>query len=114
MNIISPSNVLLTTGPVVYPFNRPLAGYYQNENNGKLIAIGSGHMFQDKYISNEVNTTLWDCLLTMILQDEFKFKASDFNDLEVSRVAPVNSCRWIAYPRERLPVPAVVSRLLDK
>uniref|UniRef100_A0A8W7JBN4 Intraflagellar transport 52 n=1 Tax=Anopheles albimanus TaxID=7167 RepID=A0A8W7JBN4_ANOAL len=96
MNIISPSNVLLTTGPVVYPFNRPLAGYYQNENNGKLIAIGSGHMFQDKYISNEVNTTLWDCLLTMILQDEFKFKASDFNDLEINDYAVIPDTIYLA------------------
>lgn len=86
MNIIQPSNVLLTTGPVVYPFNRPLAGYYQNEANGKLIAIGSGHMFQDKYITNEINTAIWDSIFGLILEDNFKFKSSDFNDLEVPLV----------------------------
>lgn len=83
MNVIQPSSVLLTTGPVVYPFNRPLAGYYQNETNGKLVAIGSGHMFQDKYISNEINVAIWDAIFSMILEDAFKFKSSDFNDLEV-------------------------------
>uniref|UniRef100_A0A182JWG9 Uncharacterized protein n=1 Tax=Anopheles christyi TaxID=43041 RepID=A0A182JWG9_9DIPT len=96
MNIISPANVLLTTGPVVYPFNRPLAGYFQNENNGKLVAIGSGHMFQDKYITNEVNTALWDSLLTMILQDEFKFKPSDFNDLEINDYAVIPDTIYLA------------------
>ncbi|XP_040167076.1 intraflagellar transport protein 52 homolog [Anopheles arabiensis] len=96
MNVISPANVLLTTGPVVYPFNRPLAGYYQNENNGKLVAIGSGHMFQDKYISNEVNTALWDSLLAMVLQDEFKFKPSDFNDLEINDYAVIPDTIYLA------------------
>uniref|UniRef100_A0A182IQ74 Uncharacterized protein n=2 Tax=Anopheles atroparvus TaxID=41427 RepID=A0A182IQ74_ANOAO len=96
MNIISPSSVLLTTGPVVYPFNRPLAGYFQNQNNGKLVAIGSGHMFQDKYITNEVNTALWDSLFAMILQDEFKFKASDFNDLEINDYAVIPDTIYLA------------------
>ncbi|KFB39182.1 intraflagellar transport 52, putative [Anopheles sinensis] len=96
MNVISPANVLLTTGPVVYPFNRPLAGYFQNQNNGKLVAIGSGHMFQDKYISNEVNTALWDNLFAMILQEEFKFKASDFNDLEINDYAVIPDTIYLA------------------
>lgn len=88
MNVIQPSNVLMTTGPVVYPFNRPLAGYYQNEFNGKLAAIGSGHMFQDKYISNEINMAIWDSIFAMILEDNLKFKSSDFNDLEVRKNPP--------------------------
>ncbi|XP_053676208.1 intraflagellar transport protein 52 homolog [Anopheles nili] len=96
MNVISPANVLLTTGPVVYPFNRPLAGCFQNESNGKLIAIGSGHMFQDKYISNEVNTALWDSLLALILQDDFQFKASDFNDLEINDYAVIPDTIYLA------------------
>lgn len=50
LNVAQPSNILMTTGAVVYPFNRPIAGYYCNENNGKILTIGSGHMFHDKYI----------------------------------------------------------------
>ncbi|EAT45586.1 AAEL003132-PA [Aedes aegypti] len=96
MNIIQPSNVLLTTGPVVYPFNRPLAGYYQNEANGKLIAIGSGHMFQDKYITNEINTAIWDSIFGLILEDNFKFKSSDFNDLEINDYAIIPDTIYLA------------------
>ncbi|XP_065091445.1 intraflagellar transport protein 52 homolog [Ochlerotatus camptorhynchus] len=96
MNVIQPSSVLLTTGPVVYPFNRPLAGYYQNETNGKLVAIGSGHMFQDKYISNEINVAIWDGIFSMILEDAFKFKSSDFNDLEINDYAIIPDTIYLA------------------
>ncbi|XP_053696401.1 intraflagellar transport protein 52 homolog [Sabethes cyaneus] len=89
MNIIQPSTVLMTTGPAVYPFNRPLAGYYQNESNGKIVAIGSGHIFQDKYIASETNMAIWDSILGMILAENFSFKPSDFNDLEINDYAVI-------------------------
>lgn len=53
LNVAQPSNILMTTGAVVYPFNRPIAGYFRNEKNGKILTIGSGHMFHDKYIIGE-------------------------------------------------------------
>ncbi|XP_058449784.1 intraflagellar transport protein 52 homolog [Malaya genurostris] len=96
MNVIHPSNILLTTGPVVYPFNRPLAGYYQNESYGKIIAIGSGHMFQDKYIANETNMSIWDSIFTMILDNQFSFKSSDFNDLEINDYAIIPDTIYLA------------------
>ncbi|XP_055548271.1 intraflagellar transport protein 52 homolog isoform X2 [Wyeomyia smithii] len=89
MNVIQPSVVLMTTGPAVYPFNRPLAGYYQNESNGKLVAVGSGHMFQDKYITSEINMAVWDSIFSMILTENFSFKPSDFNDLEINDYAVI-------------------------
>ena len=57
MNVVSPSNILLTTSSVAYPFNRPLCGHFINENGGQILAVGSGHMFADKYVdSNMVHT----------------------------------------------------------
>lgn len=51
LNIILPAVPLLTTGPVVYPYNRPVTGLYVNPTTGgRIIACGSGHMFQDRYI----------------------------------------------------------------
>lgn len=56
MNIDPKANILLTTSSVAYPFNRPLCGHFSNDNGGQILAIGSGHMFSDKYIeSNMVN-----------------------------------------------------------
>lgn len=84
LNVMAPSVVLLTTGSVAYPFNRPIAGYYSNESNGKIIAIGSGHMFQDKYINDESNSMIWDYFLNILITDEFKFDRLDFSDVEIS------------------------------
>lgn len=83
LNVVHPSNVLLTTGPVAYPFNRPVVGYYSNENNGKIIAIGSGHMFHDKYITEDINMYIWDYFLNILTNDEMKFSSYDFTDVEV-------------------------------
>lgn len=84
INVVHPSVALLTTGPVSYPLNRPITGYFNNEKNGKIIAIGSGHMFHDKYIANESNMAIWDYLLKIIMDQNFKLISSDLNDLEVT------------------------------
>ncbi|KAG5683607.1 hypothetical protein PVAND_012880 [Polypedilum vanderplanki] len=60
INVINPSNVLVTTSTIAYPFNRPVVAYYTNDKGGQILAIGSGHMFTDKYIVNESNMYVWD------------------------------------------------------
>lgn len=84
LNVIQPSFVLLTTGPVVYPFNRPIVGYFSNEKNGKILAIGSGHMFSDKYINDESNVNIWDFFLTILTEEDFKFDNLDLTDVEIN------------------------------
>lgn len=84
INVISPSNVLITTGSVAYPFNRPVCGHYCNENGGQILAIGSGHVFTDKYIVNEHNMHIWDYFINLLVEKNIKFKNTDFNDVEVN------------------------------
>lgn len=84
LNVRSPSNVLMTTGPAVYPFNRPIAGYYCNEKNGKILAIGSGHMFEDKYIGEETNMVIWDYIIKLMIDPSHKFTSYDFADIDLS------------------------------
>lgn len=96
LNVISPSSVLLTTISVAYPFNRPLAGYYSNENNGKIIAIGSGHMFIDKYINDESNAAIWDYFLSILTNDDFKFDRLDFTDVEISDTTIIPDTIYLA------------------
>lgn len=83
INVISPSNTLITTSTIAYPFNRPVCGYYSNDNGGQILAIGSGHVFTDKYIVNEHNMYVWDYFVTLLVEKSIKFKAKDFNDVEV-------------------------------
>lgn len=84
LNVRSPSNVLLTTGSAAYPFNRPVAGYYCNEKNGKILAIGSGYMFEDKYIMDETNSIIWDYFMNLLTQIEIQFTSYDFIDINLS------------------------------
>lgn len=84
LNVRSPSNILMTTGPVVYPFNRPIAGYYCNEKNGKILAIGSGYMFEDKYITEETNIAIWEYLIKLLIDPAQKFSTYDFADIDLS------------------------------
>lgn len=84
LNVRSPANILLTTGSAVYPFNRPLAGYYCHANGGKIMAIGSGSMFEDKYVGEETNIAIWDYLLRLLTGDSIKLTANDFNDIDVN------------------------------
>lgn len=84
LNVRSPSNVLLTTGPAAYPFNRPIAGYFCNEKNGKILAIGSGYMFEDKYFIEETNAAIWDYFVNLLTKDDVKFTTYDFVDINLS------------------------------
>lgn len=84
LNVRGPANILMTTGSAVYPFNRPIAGYYCNEKNGKILAIGSGYMFEDKYISEETNMAIWDYLIRLMNDSTQKFSSYDFADIDLS------------------------------
>jgi intraflagellar transport protein 52 len=85
LNVVSPANTLITTSTIAYPFNRPVCGYYTNDNGGQILAMGSGHVFTDKYIVNEHNMYFWDYFITLLVEKTIKFKAKDFNDVEVCR-----------------------------
>lgn len=84
LNVRHPSNILMTTGSVVYPFNRPIAGYYCNERNGKILAIGSGYMFEDKYIGEEVNMLVWEYFVNLLVEQKDKFTTYDFADIDLN------------------------------
>lgn len=84
LNVRSPANILMSTGSAVYPFNRPIAGYYCNEKNGKILAIGSGYMFEDKYINEETNMIIWEYFIQLMLNPNQKFTSYDFADIDLS------------------------------
>jgi intraflagellar transport protein 52 len=104
LNVVSPANTLITTSTIAYPFNRPVCGYFTNDNGGQILAMGSGHVFTDKYIVNEHNMYFWDYFITLLVEKSIKFKAKDFNDVEVCRerlsgfpspaLSLVNHCRF--------------------
>ena len=74
----------MTTGSVVYPFNRPIVGYYCNEKNGKILACGSGYMFEDKYITEETNMAIWDYFVNLLTNPTAKLSSYDFGDIDIN------------------------------
>lgn len=84
LNVRTPANILMTTGSMVYPFNRPITGYYCNEKNGKILAIGSGYMFEDKYIGEETNMLVWEYFIKLLLDDSQSFSNYDFADIDLN------------------------------
>jgi len=42
----------LTSGPLTYPSNRPIAAVHENKNGGKLVVAGSIEMFLDDFYEN--------------------------------------------------------------
>ena len=41
VNVRKPSQSLLSSGPISFPANRPIAGFYTSPRKGKLVVIGS-------------------------------------------------------------------------
>lgn len=95
MTVVRPSNVLMTTGPVAYPFNRPIAGIYVNEFGGKILALGSGHLFQDKYITHDTNMALWDQLMNLLLHKN-NLHPNELNDIEIYDYSTVPDTIYLA------------------
>jgi intraflagellar transport protein 52 len=96
INVINPSNVLITTSTIAYPFNRPVCGYYTNDKGGQILAIGSGHMFSDKYIVSESNMHVWDYFVTLMVEKSIIFKAKDFNDVEIHDYTTIPDLVYLA------------------
>lgn len=49
LNVGLPGYPILTSGPLTYPSNRPVAAVHINKSGGKLLVCGSVEMFLDDY-----------------------------------------------------------------
>ena len=59
LNVQKPGIPLLSSGPLAYPLNRPLAGIYTSKaRKGRLMVVGSYQVFSDDYIEKEENFKL--------------------------------------------------------
>ena len=55
LNIRKPSFPILSSGPISYPPNRPIAGFYMNHKRGKLLVMGSMMFLEDEFFEKEDN-----------------------------------------------------------
>lgn len=55
LNVRKPSFPILSSGPVSFPSNRPLAAFYMSPKRGKLFVMGSMMFFEDEFFEKEDN-----------------------------------------------------------
>ena len=57
LNVVKPAVPVLSTGTVSLPVNRPVCAFHAaKRGQGKLVVIGSVHMFCDQYFDKEENS----------------------------------------------------------
>ncbi len=59
------------------------------ESSGRLIVLGSTHMFSDQYLDKEENSKVQDVMFRLLTTDEISLNPIDADDPEV-RVMIVN------------------------
>jgi len=55
LNVRKPSFPILSSGPISFPANRPIAAFYMGPKKGKLFVIGSMMFFEDEFFEKEDN-----------------------------------------------------------
>jgi len=55
VNVRKPSVSLLSSGPISFPANRPIASFYTSPRKGKMVVIGSIQFFHDEFFEKEDN-----------------------------------------------------------
>lgn len=84
LNVNKPSVVAFTSGSTSFPVNRTLGAIYYNEKTkGRLVAVGSGHMFSDKYIDYEQNDKFREVFMDFLTSpDDINFMTMDHDDID--------------------------------
>lgn len=98
LNVQRPSIPLLSTGPISYPMNRPIAAAWEAETvsetggqRGRLIVIGSVEIFGDDWLDKEENGKLCDMFLAWLLSESEIDMTSDRLDSDLAEYSPVSN-----------------------
>jgi intraflagellar transport protein 52 len=70
INVRKPSYSLLSSGPISFPANRPVASFYMSLKRGKMFVIGSMSFFHDDFFEKEDNQKIQNAVFRWILADE--------------------------------------------
>lgn len=95
LNIQRPARPLLSSGPISYPMNRPISGFWEAETSmtgrqrGRLLVLGSVEIFSDDWLDKEENAKLCDLLFAWLLNDIELDMTSDRQDSDISENMPV-------------------------
>jgi len=96
LNVQKPARPLLSSGPISYPMNRPIAAVWESETvadvggqRGRMVVLGSVEIFGDEWLDKEENAKLCDVLFGWLLNDIELDMTSDRQDQNLAEYAPV-------------------------
>jgi intraflagellar transport protein 52 len=103
LNIQRPSIPLLSSGPISYPMNRPIAAMWESETvkdagsrRGRMVVVGSVEIFSDDWIDKDENSKLCDILMSWLLGEAELDMSSDRHDGDISDYRPVPNIESLA------------------
>ena len=88
-----PAFTILSSGPISYPTNRPLAACW-SKGKGKLMVVGSIKLFEDEFIEEEDNFKIQEGAVKWLLEGEADLEGAvkDIPELaEYHRVPDITS-----------------------
>jgi len=68
LNVQKPALPILSSGPISYPLDRPVAAVYNKARAGRICVVGSVRMFDDDFFESEKNRQVADVLLRWMLK----------------------------------------------
>mmetsp|Transcript_26374 Transcript_26374/g.39129 ORF Transcript_26374/g.39129 Transcript_26374/m.39129 type:complete len:597 (+) Transcript_26374:53-1843(+) len=90
LNVQRPSRPLLSSGPISYPMNRPIAAVWESETvaevgalRGRLVVVGAVDLFSDDWLDKEENAKLSDIIFSWLLSDLEVDMTTDRHDGEL-------------------------------
>ena len=87
MTVQRPALAVLSSGPISYPLNRPVAGVYESPDpapaeatragkRGRVMVVSSLKLFSDEWIDKEENSKLADVLFRWLMQEKVGLSVS--------------------------------------
>ena len=67
LTVRKPSVPILSSGPISFPPNRPIASFYKSQQGGRLFVIGSMRFFSDEFFENEDNQIIQEGVFKWLL-----------------------------------------------
>uniref|UniRef100_A0A1B6HN52 Uncharacterized protein n=1 Tax=Homalodisca liturata TaxID=320908 RepID=A0A1B6HN52_9HEMI len=129
LNIARPAVAVLSSGTVAFPLNRPVMAFcalpsrtrsgHPESGGGKLVVLGSCHLFSDSYIDKEDNDKLREVIFAFLTSDNVELNTLDSDDPEITDYCQVpDTCHLADLPRGCLQeavddVPTDYTRLFD-
>ncbi|XP_061779976.1 intraflagellar transport protein 52 homolog [Nerophis lumbriciformis] len=84
LNVMKPAAAVLSTGSICFPLHRPVVAFYHGKETGKLVVVGSCHMFSDQFIEKEENSKILGVLIQWLMTDNIHLNQIDAEDPEIT------------------------------